>query len=243
MRKNNRWDIDTINLTENPVEKKPAGKLQSGLIWFKMHWKRLLIVFGITYALLVTYGLVTTRYYTDDGGVRHAYRLSFADFRLQDDYQNLKRHFDSGRDLLAEITVIDIHVANGDLSNFEASALYTAVLNERLDVMIPKISSLNVQDSQKPIKEAMENLLRNDLALYLQNISAGLKTGNNDTVVQAMNYRDKALATYEVIKQSMQEISLKLHMNDEPYYKWNLSEAVREKDKTAVLKSVEGENS
>lgn len=243
MRRTNRWEIDTINLSDEPIDKKPNGIIRSFLWWMKNHWKRLLIILGIVYALLFTYGLATTRYYTDENGARHAYGLSLGDFRLQDDYQNLKKHFDSDRDLLAEVTVIDIHVANGDISNFEASALYTAVLNEKLDVMIPKISSLNVQDSQKPIKEAMESLLRNDLALYLQNISAGLKSGSNAAVEQALAYRDKALSTYDVIEQSMKEISLKLHMNDESFYKWDLSEAVKKKDSTAVLNSTEGENS
>lgn len=41
----------------------------------------------------------------------------------------------------------------------------------------------------------------------------------------------------------MKEISLKLHMNDESFYKWDLSEAVKKKDSTAVLNSTEGENS
>lgn len=240
MKKRSKWEIETINVSDAPVAKKPDGKLQSAITWVRNHWKRLLIVLGIIYAVLFTYGVTTTRFYTDENGAKRAYRMSIADFKTQDDYHKLTEHFSNVRNLLVDITIIDIHLANGELSNYEAATLYTAVLNEQLDVMIPKIKALNVQDEQKPIQEALGSILSYDLALYLQSIAEGLKSGSNEAVSKALTYRDKALKTYSVIADSLKVISGQLHMNDASYYDWKLSDAVVQKDKTAVLRTTEG---
>ena len=144
------------------------------------------------------------------------------------------------RDLLAEVTVVDIHLANGAYSNYEAASHYTSILDGQLDVMIPKITSLSVQDNQKPIKEAIESMLKNDLAIYLQSISEVLTTGNTGAVTTALQYRENALNTYEIIIEEMEKISDSLHIEDSSFYKWELKNAAEKKDPTAILKSKEG---
>lgn len=232
MRKRDRWSVDTIDLTTKPKEEKPRKKIIS---WFLENKKRILIVVGIVYLLILLFGIFTTRFYTDENGERRAYQLSFSDLRAQDDYNALTDKLSDIRSLLTDITIIDIHVANGDYGNYEAATYYTDILNEQLDVLIPKISAMNLQDEQKTIQEEMENILSYDLALYLQNMAAGLKNGSNETVSKALAYRDKALTTYELIENDLKAVSDRLKMNDSSYYNWVLKDAVAAKDKTAVL--------
>ena len=81
-----------------------------------------------------------------------------------------------------------------------------------------------------------------DLALYLQNMSAGLKSGSNDTVSTALSYRDKAFATYEIIQTDMKTLAERIKIDDSAYYNWLLQDAVTAKDKTAVLRESEESN-
>ena len=155
--------------------------------------------------------------------------------KLQDDYRELKNKLTDVRDLLAEITVIDIHFAQERYTNYEAATLYTKVLNDRLDILLPQVSSMNLQEDQEPIREEIISLLSYDLAIYLQNISKGLSSGDGVTVNAALAYRERALQTYEIIEADIREIAERLKISDEDYYAWELSEAVTEKDSTAVL--------
>lgn len=232
MRKRDRWNIDTIDLTTKPQEEKSHKKIIS---WFLENKKRILIIAGVVYLLILLFGIFSTRFYTDENGKRRAYQLSFSDLRAQDDYHALTDKLGDIRSLLTDMTIIDIHVANGDYSNYEAATYYTALLNDELDVLIPKISAMNLQDEQKTIQEEMESILSYDLALYLQNMAAGLKNGSNEAVSTALAYRDKAFTTYEMIENDLKALSDRLKMNDSSFYSWVLKDAVAAKDKTAVL--------
>ena len=165
--------------------------------------------------------------------------MSFSDLELQDDYKVLTDQLTGVRDLLSDMAVIDIHLANGDYTDFEASTLYTELLDDKLDVMIPKVSSMNLQKEQEPIREALESLLSYDLALYMQNISAALKSGDQATAQKALAYRESALKTYDLIEDEICKIAEKLKLEKGAYYEWDLYDAAEKKDSTAVLKEKE----
>ena len=240
MKKRERWSVDTIDLTTKRAKEVKEDK---GLVtWLKKNRKRVLIIIGVIYAAALLFGIFSTRFYYDENGHRRAYMMTFSDYKAQDDYKALKEKFSDIRELLTDITIIDIHVANGDYTNYEAATMYTSILNGDLDVLIPKISSLSVQEEQKTLQEEMESILSYDLALYLQNMSAGLKSGSNDTVSTALSYRDKAFATYEIIQSDMKTLAERIKIDDSAYYNWLLQDAVTSKDKTAVLKESGDEN-
>lgn len=235
MRKRNRWNIETIDLSTKEVQSEHEKKDSLFIRFLKRYWKRTLIIFGILYLIVVIFGLMSMRYYYDENGNRRLYPLSFSDLQLQDDYDTLTEQLDNIRSLMVDIAIVDIHLANGQYSNYEASTLYTALLDEKLDVMIPKVNSMNLQANQEPIRETMESLLSYDIALYLQNISSALKSGDASTLSAALSYREKWLRTYEILEGDIMEISEKLKLNDEKYYEWDLYKAVEKKDSSAVL--------
>lgn len=234
MKKRERWSVDTIDLT---TKREKEEKKEKGFsAWFKKNRKRIFIIAGVLYAAALLFGIFSTRFYYDENGNRRAYMMTFSDYKAQDDYNYLKEKFSDIRELLTDITIIDIHVANGDYTNYEAATMYTSILNGNLDVLIPKISALSVQEEQKTLQEEMQSILSYDLALYLQNMSAGLKSGSNDTVSTALSYRDKAFATYEIIQSDMRTLAERIKIDDSAYFNWLLQDAVTAKDSTAVLK-------
>lgn len=242
MKKRDRWNIETIDLTTQK-EKPPAEKEESKFLRFvKRYWKRALIVLGVMYLIAVIFGIASMRYYYDEYGNRRLYRLTFSDMQLQDDYDVLTEQLDEIRSLLVDVAIVDIHFANEKYTNYEAATIYTSLLNERLDVMIPKVNSMNLQNEQEPIRETMESLLSYDLALYLQNISSGLKSGEGTAISTALQYREKWLKTYKILEGDIMKISQKLKLDDDKYYEWELYRAVEKKDPSAVLITKEDVN-
>ena len=235
MRKNDRWNIDTIDLTtkKDPAEQQKDESCFVRVV--KKYWKPVVIVIAALYLITVFFGITSMRYYYDEDGNRRLYRLTFSDMQLQDDYDSLTDQLDEIRGLLVDVAIVDIHLANGKYTNYEAATLYTSLLDEKLDVMIPKVNSMNLQNEQEPIRETMESLLSYDLALYLQNISSGLKSGEGTTVSTALQYREKWLKTYEILESDIEKISEKLKLNDEKYYDWDIYESAKKKDGSAVL--------
>jgi len=235
--KRSKWDIAHIDMRTAPVKKE---KEKGFLKWLKRNWKRILIINIVIYLLIVGYGVLTTRFYENEAGEKVAYRMSFSDLKRQDDYKDLKVKLTDIRNLLRDITIVDIHLANGEYTNYEAATLYTKILDEKLDVLIPKVNSMNLEDEQASIQKELESILSYDLALYLQNIAKGLQSGSTATVQTALTYREKALSTYQIIESDIKEIAESLKIKDTEYYEWTLNSAVLEKDETAILRQKEG---
>ncbi len=236
MKKSN-WDIDHIDLRTAPVKKE---KEKGFFKWLKRNWKKIIAVLIAIYLLILCYGALTTRFYVNEAGERVAYRMSFADLKKQDDYKDLKVKLTDIRNLLRDITIVDIHLANGDYTNYEAATLYTKILNEKLDVQIPKVKSMNLEDEQASIQKELESILSYDLALYLQNITKGLQSGNTATVQTALAYREKALQTYQIIEMDIKGVAESIKIKDTEFFEWNLNSAVLKEDGSAILKQKEG---
>ena len=235
--KRTKWDIAHIDMRTAPVKK---DKEKGFFKWLKRNWKRILIINLVIYLLIVGYGVLTTRFYENEAGEKVAYRMSFSDLKKQDDYKDLKVKLTDIRNLLRDITIVDIHLANGEYTNYEAATLYTKILNEKLDVQIPKVKSMNLEDEQASIQKELESILSYDLPLYLQNITKGLQRGNTATVQTALAYREKALQTYQIIETDIKNIAESLRIKDEEFYEWTLNSAVLKEDETAILKTTGG---
>lgn len=236
MRKHNRWDIDTIDISEGPKVQTEKIKRRNLSCWIKDNWRVIIIFISLGYLIFITAGLAATRFYKDESGARQAYKLTLDNLKEKDGYTELKDKLTDIRNLLVDVTVVDIHLSNSDISNYDAVTLYTEILNNELDVLIPKISSLSVSDSLKTVREAMESLLSYDLALYLQNISAALKSGDSNVAQTALSSREKALETYGIIVDYMKDAAERLKIKEKDFYDWKLYDAVIQKDKTAIFK-------
>lgn len=233
MKNQDKWCIEKIALDGNGKQQAESGS--KFISFFKRNYKKILIITLVVYLLILAYGVTMTRFYIDESGHRHVFKMSFSDIKLEDDYDSLTDKLDDIRELLTDITVVDIHLANGDISNYEAATQYNNILNSKLDILIPKIDAMNVQNGQETVKNELKSILSNDLALYLQYIIKGLQTGSNDTVSAALSYRDKALTTYDIIENDIRNIADALKIQASDYFSWNLGDAVLKKDKTAIL--------
>lgn len=237
------WNIETVNIT--PVtpkireEEAPATKRGRLIRFIKKNWLKSWLIVLCAYAVFFMFGMLISDYYVDENGIRQPIVLSFDYLNDREDYKQLRRHYDAISDLVVDITIIDIHLANDEITAMEAATQYASVLNEKVDIMIPKINAMELGEEQIVIQESMETLLSNDIAVYLQKMIDGLKTGNTASINTAMVWRDKFLSAFNVIRGDMTLLCEKVKVDATSIKEWNLSDEALKKDSSAYLKNQE----
>ena len=235
------WNIETVDITPVAPQKQEENvsltKKDKIKRFFKKNRRRIFLGVLCSYFVFVLFSMLVSDYYIDENGVRQPIVLSFEYLAVRDDYRTLLKQYKAIEELVVDITVVDIHLANEDVTEMEAATQYSTILDDRLDVMIPKITAMELGDEQIVLQQSMEALLSNDIAVYLQKIIEGLKTGNADSVNTALVWREKSLAAFDVIRSDMANLCDRAKADSAFIRKWNLSDRALEKDASAYLKT------
>lgn len=235
------WNIETVDITpvapQKQEENVPLTKKDKIKRFFKKNRRRIFLGVLCLYFVFVLFSMLVSDYYIDENGVRQPIVLSFEYLAVRDDYRTLLKQYKAIEELVVDITVVDIHLANEDITEMEAATQYSTILDDRLDVMIPKITAMELGEEQIVLQQSMETLLSNDIAVYLQKIIEGLKTGNADSVNTALVWREKSLAAFDVIRSDMANLCDRAKADSTFIREWNLSDRALEKDASAYLKT------
>lgn len=235
------WNIETVDITpvapQKQEENVPLTKKDKIKRFFKKNRRRIFLGVLCSYFVFVLFSMLVSDYYIDENGIRQPIVLSFEYLAVRDDYRTLLKQYTAIEELVVDITVVDIHLANEDVTEMEAATQYSTILDDRLDVMIPKITAMELGDEQIVLQQSMETLLSNDIAVYLQKIIEGLKTGNADSVNTALVWREKSLAAFDVIRSDMANLCDRAKADSTFIREWNLSDRALEKDASAYLKT------
>lgn len=235
------WNIETVDITpvapQKQEENVPLTKKDKIKRFFKKNRRRIFLGVLCSYFVFVLFSMLVSDYYIDENGIRQTIVLSFEYLAVRDDYRTLLKQYKAIEELVVDITVVDIHLANEDVTEMEAATQYSTILDDRLDVMIPKITAMELGDEQIVLQQSMETLLSNDIAVYLQKIIEGLKTGNADSVNTALVWREKSLAAFDVIRSDMANLCDRAKADSTFIREWNLSDRALEKDASAYLKT------
>ena len=235
------WNIETVDITpvapQKQEENVPLTKKDKIKRFFKKNRRRIFLGVLCSYFVFVLFSMLVSDYYIDENGIRQPIVLSFEYLAVRDDYRTLLKQYKAIEELVVDITVVDTHLANEDVTEMEAATQYSTILDDRLDVMIPKITAMELGDEQIVLQQSMETLLSNDIAVYLQKIIEGLKTGNADSVNTALVWREKSLAAFDVIRSDMANLCDRAKADSTFIREWNLSDRALEKDASAYLKT------
>lgn len=235
------WNIETVDITpvapQKQEENVPPTKKDKIKRFFKKNRRRIFLGVLCSYFVFVLFSMLVSDYYIDENGIRQPIVLSFEYLAVRDDYRTLLKQYKAIEELVVDITVVDIHLANEDVTEMEAATQYSTILDDRLDVMIPKITAMELGDEQIVLQQSMETLLSNDIAVYLQKIIEGLKTGNADSVNTALVWREKSLEAFDVIRSDMANLCDRAKADSTFIREWNLSDRALEKDASAYLKT------
>lgn len=204
-----------------------SEKTKSGII------KYTLIVL-IVYVAFLIIGALSTEYYYDSNGNRKIVKADITVHEDRDDYDTLEKYISQVRDMIVDITIIDIKLANGDMSYGQAAIQYSEVL-KTADILIPKIETADIETRNALIKQNLQIIVSNDIALYLQFMIKGLEQQDNSNINDAALWKTSMMQTYNSINDEMLELAKRIYREDSDFFSWGLEKAVSEKDKTAIL--------
>lgn len=220
-------------MNERMHEKRFVKKISRKI---KTNLTKIILVLFCAYMVFLIIGALKTNYYVDTNtGTRQPVFVTYKDVSDKNDYFALKKHMTDLRDILVDIRITEIKLANADISPYDAANQYNSYL-AKIDVIIPKLSALDVNSSQETIKTAMSSCYTTYLAGYLQEQYKALM--KNDAAAQqtAPQYRQLMLQCYSEAEKALKETADKLKLEDD-FFEWELEKAVVEKDSSAVLKS------
>ena len=198
---------------------------------------KVLLILCIVYVLYLILGILSTEFYTDKDGKKKAVKGNIETLEDREDYDNLTDYISQVRDIMRDITIIDIKTANEEISYGQASVQYESILNDQVDFIIPRLKTVNVQTRNEHIKQDIQIIFSNDIAFYLQLMVKGLKAQDMASVNEAAKWKESMMQTYDSIDRNIRELAEKLHREESDFFNWELEKAVTNKDKSAVLKS------
>lgn len=196
-----------------------------------------LLIIAIIYIIYLILGILTTEYYTDDNGKKVAIKGDIETLENREDYDILTDYIKEVRDIMRDTTIIDIKVANGDMSYGQAAVQYNSILNDRVDVLIPRLKTVEVQTRNEHIKQDIQVILTNDIAFYLQLMYKGLQGQDMGSINDASVWKESMMQTYASINKDITELAKILHREDTEFFKWELEKAVLDKDSAAILRN------
>lgn len=200
---------------------------------------KLILILMCLYIVFLIIGVISTDYYIDENNKRQAVIAKIDTLEKRDDYKTLSSYITQIREIMVDITIIDIKVSNGDITYAQAANQYTNILDDNVDSLIPKIKVLNVQPEQELLKQNLQVILANDIGYYLQLMPKALLANNETDVSNALVWKQSMMQTYSSIDEGIRDLASSIKKEDDEFLKWNLEKAVIEKDSTAVLKQQE----
>lgn len=250
MKRNNDIPIETVNLdapqeSGQEVDFRPFYEENVDDTFFRQQSRKRKVkrvieitafILATVYLLILILGVCTTQHYVDENNKTHLIVADVATIKDRSDFNEIKDMMEKVRDVLTDVTVLDIKVANGDLEYTEAAGRYSGIL-DNIDTLIPKVQAMDLESKNQLIEQSMESLLSNDVAIYLQNISSALTTLDESTMNTALQWRESMWQSYDDLNSQIQILAQNLHKENDEYFQWDVEKAVLEKDSTAILKN------
>lgn len=223
-------DIDTIDekhdraLSDNPE---------------KVHWKlstrliNILLVACCIYVLFLIYGVVVTDYqYNTDGRIEPQV-LSVSELKEKDQYETIYYQYLHCRNLYEKVLLLDYRIGKGEEDPLTIAPEYEALLDEVTDLSI-KTDALEVDTKYSQVKNLLLKWVKDDIAVYLQNMSAAISQNNADTANNALQDKDRVYSDFSIITQNMVAMGEKIQGVD-------LIELKEWTPETYVNKTINGE--
>lgn len=205
----------------------------------KVHWKlstrliNILLVACCIYVLFLIYGVVVTDYqYNTDGRIEPQV-LSVSELKEKDQYETIYYQYLHCRNLYEKVLLLDYRIGKGEEDPLTIAPEYEALLDEVTDLSI-KTDALEVDTKYSQVKNLLLKWVKDDIAVYLQNMSAAISQNNADTANNALQDKDRVYSDFSIITQNMVAMGEKIQGVD-------LIELKEWTPETYVNKTINGE--
>lgn len=195
---------DSSNLTDQNLEdyaeiqdntKMKRGNLHTKIINF-------ILIAGCIYLLVLIFGAAVTKYQYDSDGKAIPEKMSVDDIRQKHNFDTILTQYEYCRSLYEKTLLLDYRVAQGQEDTLEIAPEYEALLDDVQNLSV-KTDAISVDTKYDQVKSMMVNWIKNDIAVYLQNISAAISENNTEKANNALQDKDRVYDDFSLITQNI----------------------------------------
>lgn len=195
---------DSSNLTDQNLEdyaeiqdntKMKRGNLHTKIINF-------VLIAGCIYLLVLIFGAAVTKYQYNSDGKAVPEKMSVDDIRQKHNFDTILTQYEYCRSLYEKTLLLDYRVAQGQEDTLEIAPEYEALLDDVQNLSV-KTDAISVDTKYDQVKSMMVNWIKNDIAVYLQNISAAISENNTEKANNALQDKDRVYDDFFLITQNI----------------------------------------
>lgn len=195
---------DSSNLTDQNLEnyaemqdntKMKRGNLHTRIINF-------ILIAGCIYLLVLIFGAAVTKYQYNSDGKAVPEKMSVDDIRQKHNFDTILTQYEYCRSLYEKTLLLDYRVAQGQEDTLEIAPEYEALLDDVQNLSV-KTDAISVDTKYDQVKPMMVNWIKNDIAVYLQNISAAISENNTEKANNALQDKDRVYDDFSLITQNI----------------------------------------
>lgn len=195
---------DSSNLTDRNLEdyaeiqdntKMKRGNLHTKIINF-------VLIAGCIYLLVLIFGAAVTKYQYNSDGKAVPEKMSVDDIRQKHNFDTILTQYEYCRSLYEKTLLLDYRVAQGQEDTLEIAPEYEALLDDVQNLSV-KTDAISVDTKYDQVKSMMVNWIKNDIAVYLQNISAAISENNTEKANNALQDKDRVYDNFSLITQNI----------------------------------------
>lgn len=195
---------DSSNLTDRNLEdyaeirdntKMKRGNLHTRIINF-------ILIAGCIYLLVLIFGAAVTKYQYNSDGKTVPEKMSVDDIRQKHNFDTILTQYEYCRSLYEKTLLLDYRVAQGQEDTLEIAPEYEALLDDVQNLSV-KTDAISVDTKYDQVKSMMVNWIKNDIAVYLQNISAAISENNTEKANNALQDKDRVYDDFSLITQNI----------------------------------------
>ena len=195
---------DSSNLTDRNLEdyaeirdntKMKRGNLHTRIINF-------ILIAGCIYLLVLIFGAAVTKYQYNSDGKAVPEKMSVDDIRQKHNFDTILTQYEYCRSLYEKTLLLDYRVAQGQEDTLEIAPEYEALLDDVQNLSV-KTDAISVDTKYDQVKSMMVNWIKNDIAVYLQNISAAISENNTEKANNALQDKDSVYDDFSLITQNI----------------------------------------
>ena len=128
--------------------------------------------------------------------------LSVKELKQKDQYETIYYQYLHCRNLYEKVLLLDYRIGKGEEDPLTIAPEYEALLDEVSDLSI-KTDALEVDTKYSQVKNLLLKWIKDDIAVYLQNMSAAISQNNAETANNALQDKDRVYSDFSIITQNM----------------------------------------
>lgn len=171
--------------------------------WKKIgRWIHGMLITACVYVSFLIYGMaVTTFEYAESDSIQ-AQRMTKDDIREKKEYEKISFFYEACRCLYEKTLLLDYRLGAGEEYPLSFAPEYEALLDE-VEMLSIKTDAVTVDTGYSQVKSMLLTWIKDDIAVYLQNMSAAISQNNMETANNALQDKDRVYTDFMLITQNM----------------------------------------